>query len=72
MDTIKTDKYCFEQISTHLSAMFVYENQRERGVLKYGYQLYTGMGGYPVLGRAIIVHLMWENLWIIEQYRLRP
>ena len=55
MDTIKTDTYCFELLSTHLSAMFVYANQRERGVLTYDFQLYTGMGGYPVLDRAEIL-----------------
>ena len=55
MDTIKTDKYCFEPLSTHLSAMFVLENQQERGVLMYGFQLYTGMGGYPVLYQAEIL-----------------
>ena len=55
MDTIKTDTYCFESLSTHLSAMFVYENQQERGVSRYGFQLYRGMGGYPVLDRAEIL-----------------
>lgn len=51
MDMIKTDKYSFEPLSTHFSTMFVYENQQERGVLKYGFQVYTEMGGYLVLGR---------------------
>ena len=31
--------------------MFVYENQQERDVLKYGFQVYTETGGYLVLGR---------------------
>ena len=32
--------------------MFIWMNQRERGVWKYGFQLYTGMSGYPILDRA--------------------
>ena len=52
MNTIKTDKYCFEPLSTHFSAMFVYKNQQEGEVLKYGFQLYTGIGRYPVLDWA--------------------
>ena len=49
MYTIKTNKHYFKPLSTHLSAMFAYENQCERGFLKYGFQLYTGMGRYPIL-----------------------
>ena len=42
----------FIRFLTHLSAMFVSENQQDRGVLKYGFQLYMGISGYPVLNRA--------------------
>ena len=33
MDTTKAAKYCFKPLSTQLLAMFVCENQWERGVL---------------------------------------
>ena len=59
MDTIKTDKYYFEPLSTHFSAMFVYKNQQEGGVLKYCFQLYTGIGRYPVLDWA---EMLWNEI----------
>ena len=34
------------------SAMFIWENQRERSRWKYGFQPLTGMNGYPVLDRC--------------------
>ena len=37
MDTIKTDKYCLESESTHLSTIFIDENKQERGVSKCGF-----------------------------------
>ena len=39
--------------------MFVSENQQDRGVLKYGFQLYMGISGYPVLNRA---EMLWNEI----------
>ena len=54
--------------------MFIWMNQRERGVWKYGFQLYTGMSGYPILDRAktliiiiiIIISISIISLFILE------
>ena len=45
--------------------MFIWMNQRERGVWKYGFQLYTGMSGYPILDRAKTLLLLLLSLLLL-------
>ena len=48
--------------------MFIWMNQRERGVWKYGFQLYTGMSGYPILDRAKTLLLLLLLLLLLVLY----
>ena len=42
----------FDVFFTHLSAMFIGENQQKRGGSKDGFQPDTGISGHPLLVRA--------------------